>query len=105
MRLFLPKRKPFHRTAQKRPARSLSAISMRWPVRRTKTGMTQSLRQRLRELYEGPKAASDRFRCGLMVFDLVWSASLSRRSFSENRTADILIGALHGLPPRAQHPR
>lgn len=41
----------------------------------------QSLRARIRALYEGPAAASDRFRYGLLLFDLITIAFLVATSF------------------------
>lgn len=43
--------------------------------------MMENLRSRIRTLYEGPSPSSDRFRYGLMAFDLVTVAYLVTTSF------------------------
>ena len=58
--------------------------------------MTLSLRKTIRDLYEGPAPASDRFRYGLMAFDLVTVAYLVATSFVtrgwHTETLDTAIG-------------
>jgi voltage-gated potassium channel len=60
--------------------------------------MTHTLRLRLRDLYEGPKPASDRFRYGLVVFDLLTVGYLVTTSFLtrnwHTETLDMAIGVL-----------
>ncbi len=60
--------------------------------------MTQSLRLRIRELYQGPSPASDRFRYALMGFDLVTVGYLVTTSFVtrgwHTENLDTAIGAL-----------
>lgn len=60
--------------------------------------MSQSLRQTIRDLYEGPGARSDRFRYGLMSFDLMTVGYLVATSFitrgTHTENIDTLIGAL-----------
>ena len=60
--------------------------------------MKSSLRQTIRELYEGPSARSDRFRYGLMAFDLVTVGYLIATSFItrgwHTETLDTAIGVL-----------
>ena len=55
-----------------------------------------SLRARLRALYEGPAPASDRFRYGLLTFDLLTVTWLIASSFlprgPHNTTIDVAIG-------------
>lgn len=57
-----------------------------------------SLRLRLRALYEGPSEAADRFRYGLLAFDLATIAFLVATSFFprglQTEIADITIGIL-----------
>ncbi len=58
--------------------------------------MTLSLRKTIRDLYEGPAPASDRFRYGLMAFDLVTVGYLVATSFVtrgwHTETLDTAIG-------------
>ena len=60
--------------------------------------MKTSLRQTIRDLYEGPSARSDRFRYGLMVFDLVTVLYLVATSFvtrgQHTENIDTAIGVL-----------
>ncbi len=60
--------------------------------------MTQTLRQTIRELYEGPAPASDRFRYGLMGFDLLTVGYLVATSFLNRgwhtETLDAVIGVI-----------
>ena len=58
----------------------------------------QSLRLRLRALYEGSSEAADRFRYGLLAFDLMTIAFLVATSFftrgAHTELADLIIGLL-----------
>lgn len=60
--------------------------------------MSKTLRQSLRDLYEGPKPASDRFRYALVAFDLLTVGYLVATSFmtrgGQAETIDTLIGGL-----------
>lgn len=60
--------------------------------------MTPSLRLRIRDLYLGPSPRSDRFRYGLMAFDLLTVVYLVATSFLtrswEVESLDAVIGAL-----------
>lgn len=60
--------------------------------------MTQTLRRTIRELYEGPAPASDRFRYGLMGFDLLTVGYLVATSFLNRgwhtETLDTVIGVI-----------
>jgi voltage-gated potassium channel len=60
--------------------------------------MKSSFRQTVRDLYEGPAARSDRFRYGLMAFDLATVGYLVGTSFMtrdwHTETLDTVIGAL-----------
>lgn len=60
--------------------------------------MTKSLRQTIRDLYEGPSARSDRFRYGLMAFDLATVGYLVATSFVtrgwHTENLDTAIGVL-----------
>lgn len=60
--------------------------------------MSNSLRQSIRDLYEGPKPASDRFRYALVAFDLLTVGYLVATSFvtrgGQAETIDTAIGSL-----------
>lgn len=60
--------------------------------------MLRSLRRKIHDLYEGPGPASDRFRYGLMTFDLLTVAYLVATSFLtrgwQTETLDTVIGAV-----------
>lgn len=64
----------------------------------TQDSMNTSVRTRIRDLYEGPSPVSDRFRYGLMVFDLLTVGYLVATSFAtrgwHTETMDAVIGAM-----------
>jgi voltage-gated potassium channel len=57
----------------------------------------QTLRSRLRELYEGPTPAADRFRYGLLAFDLLTVAWLVASSFLPRGAQHVWIDIAIGL--------
>jgi voltage-gated potassium channel len=57
----------------------------------------QTLRSRLRELYDGPAPASDRFRYGLLAFDLMTVAWLVASSFLPRGVQHLWIDLAIGL--------
>lgn len=60
--------------------------------------MSDSLRTRIRTLYEGPKPASDRFRYGLVAFDILTVGYLVTTSFmtrgGQTESLDTAVGIL-----------
>ena len=98
MRHFSPKCKRFQWVARK------SRFHPGFPLGQPAVGavtnetMTESLRLRIRDLYEGPRPASDRFRYGLMAFDLLTVGYLVATSFLtrgwHTESLDTAIGVL-----------
>lgn len=98
MRHFAPKCKRFQRPAQKSLPRPKFPLGARTVPAVTSKAMSDNLRLRIRDLYEGPKPASDRFRYGLMAFDVLTVSYLVATSFLtrgwHTESLDTAIGVL-----------